>query len=319
MEYFQAYQTRAAQTVAVINEHIPALTVGGFTAANLQTQSQALNGLAQARDNALADYDQTNNAENQGFLFVSGLTLSLPQAAEGDLDDGIDAESPLLDLLSPAYSIKPRTTASALERGTKVVAALTKINAYLAALPAPRSPITSGGKGIADLSAAMGAQPAKEQTVEDRASDVSTARSTLRNAAVAVDRLNKRFYSRLQSESRSNANLDAALGQIVTESANQPGTLGIRSLLQGGINYLHILLSYENGTYDGTATNTVEWQIVGTDGGTNSDFAHSVAVDPSGNALGPFTIGQTVKLRTRVSNANGTTTGSVRTLAIVAV
>lgn len=314
MEYFQAFQTRATQTVAVVNEHIPTLTVGGFTITDLSNQSTALDSLAQARDNALADYDQANNAENQGFLLISGLTLSLPQAAEGDLDDGIEAESPLLDLLSPAYAIKPRTTVSALERAKKVVAALTKINGYLAALTTPRAPITSGGKGIADLIAAMAAQPAKEQTVEDRASDVSTARSTLRNAAVAVDRLNKRFYSRLQSESRSNSALADALGQIVTDSANQPGTLGIRSLLQGGTDNLHILLSYDNGSYDGTATSTVEWQIVGTD----NDFTHSVAVDPSGNALGPFIVGQTVKLRTRVSNANGTTTGSVRTLAIVA-
>jgi len=37
----------------------------------------------------------------------------------------------------------------------------------------------------------------------------------------------------------------------------------------------------------------------------------------SGNALGPFTIGQVVKLRTRVTNTNGTTTGSVRTLTLL--
>jgi len=40
-------------------------------------------------------------------------------------------------------------------------------------------------------------------------------------------------------------------------------------------------------------------------------------VDPSGNALGPFTAGQVVKLRTRVTNSNGTATGSIRTLAIL--
>ncbi|MEO7933440.1 MAG: hypothetical protein ABIT76_09815 [Chthoniobacterales bacterium] len=314
MEYYQAYQTRATQTVAVINQYISTLTVGGFTVTDLSNQSTALDALAQTRDNALADYDLANNAENQGFLLISGLTLSLPQSAEGELSDNIEAESPLLDLLSSAYAIKPRTTALALDRGKKVVAALTKINAYLAALPTPRAPITSGGKGMADLSAAMTAQPQLEQIVEDRAADVTEARSTLRNAAVAVDRLNKRFYSKLQSEARSNPALADALGQIVTEGSNLPGTLGIRSLLQGGTDNLHILLSYENASYDGTATSTVEWQIVGTD----QDFAHSVAADPSGNALGPFVAGQTVKLRTRVSNANGTTTGSVRTLTLVA-
>lgn len=61
------------------------------------------------------------------------------------------------------------------------------------------------------------------------------------------------------------------------------------------------------------ATITVEWLVEGVD----TDFTHTAPVDPSGNALGPFTIGQVVKLRTRVTNANGTTTGSVRTLTIL--
>ena len=55
MEYYQAIQTRAGQTVAVINHNVPALTVGGVTSAGLLTQSQALNALAQARDNALTN------------------------------------------------------------------------------------------------------------------------------------------------------------------------------------------------------------------------------------------------------------------------
>jgi hypothetical protein len=40
--------------------------------------------------------------------------------------------------------------------------------------------------------------------------------------------------------------------------------------------------------------------------------------DPSGNALGPFAAGQTVLVRTRVKNANGTTTGSAHTLTLQA-
>lgn len=314
MEYYQSIQTRAGQTAAVINQVIPTLTLGGVTPAQLLTQSQALNGLAQTRDNALADYDVANNAENQGFLTVSALSLALPKSAEGDLDDADAAESDLLDLLSPAYAIKPRTTASALERGKKVVSALTKINAYLAGKTPARPPVTSGGKGNAQLTAAMAAQPGLEQTVEDRAADVTSARTDLRVATTAVDRLNKRFYSKLQSEARENAALATALSQIETEGADLPATLGLRSLLQGGTGNLQILLSYDNGSFTETATSTVEWMISGKD----SDFTHSVPADPSGNALGPFAAGQTVKLRTRVTNANGTTTGSIRTLTLAA-
>ena len=57
---------------------------------------------------------------------------------------------------------------------------------------------------MADLTTEMNAQPAKEQTVEDRAVDVTDARTALRTAATTVDRLNKRFYAKLEAEARTN-------------------------------------------------------------------------------------------------------------------
>jgi hypothetical protein len=65
---------------------------------------------------------------------------------------------------------------------------------------------------------------------------------------------------------------------------NLPATLSIRTILQGGADNRQVLISY--------------------------------VADPSGNAIGPFAAGATVHLRTRVTNSNGTTTGSVRTLTI---
>ena len=50
--------------------------------------------------------------------------------------------------------------------------------------------------------------------------------------------------------------------------------------------------------------------------GVNTDFTNPISANPSGNALRPFTVGQTAKLRPRVTNPNGTTTGSVRTLTL---
>ena len=313
MEYYQAIQNRTGQTVAVINQYLPTLKVGAVDAAGLLALADALNGKAQTRDDALADLDAAVNAENQGFLTIQRLTLALPQAAEGELDDTVPAESALIDLLAPAFAIVPRTTEFALERGHKVVSAVTKINTFLVPAVPPRAAITSGGKGVGDLVTEMNAQPAKEQTVEDRAVDVTSARTDLRVATTAVDRLNKRYYDKLSAEARTNPALAEALANITTTSGNLPGTLGIRTLLQGGVNGLQLLVSYENGTYTSGATSTVEWMVEGVD----TDFTHTAPADPSGNALGPFTIGQVVKLRTRVTNANGTTTGSVRTLTIL--
>ncbi len=197
MEYYQVVQNRAAQTAAVITKYVPALKLGSVDAAALLTQSKALNTLAQTRDNALADSDTALNAENLAFLLIQNLSISLPQSAEGELDDNIPAESALLDLLSPVYTVTARTTELALERSRKLKSALTKINSYLGAQTPVRPPITSGGKGVTELSTALDAQPNLEQAIEDKAAEVSSARTNLRNASIAVDRLNKRFYSKL--------------------------------------------------------------------------------------------------------------------------
>jgi len=89
-------------------------------------------------------------------------------------------------------------------------------------------------------------------------------------------------------------------------------TLSIKTLAQGGADNLHILIAYDPGSYDGKADSTVEWQVEGID----LDFVNSIPADPSGNALGPFAAGNQVKVRTRVKNSHGTTTGAVRNLTI---
>lgn len=50
--------------------------------------------------------------------------------------------------------------------------------------------------------------------------------------------------------------------------------------------------------------------------GVDSDFTHEAELDPSGNTLGPFTVGQVVKVRTSVTNSTGTRTSAVRTITI---
>ena len=52
--------------------------------------------------------------------------------------------------------------------------------------------------------------------------------------------------------------------------------------------------------------------IVGVDPG----FDHSSPLDPGGNALGPFTIGQPVKVITKVINRTGTRTTAPKAIVI---
>lgn len=312
MAYYQMIQNRAAQTVAVINQHVATLSIGDVTPAQLQARAQMLGTRALERDHALAAFDAANNAENRAFVALRKLLLALPRMAQGELDDDVAAESALLDLLAPVFAVDPRNSELAIKRGIKLVSVLARINDYLAARTPRRAPISSGGLGLAELSAMINAHPALVQQVEDAAADVSAARTALRDEAAQIDRLNKRFYSKLKAEARSNAALQTSLAQIETRAHNLPATLSIREIRQGGADNRQLLVAYVAATYDDGADNFVEWRL---DDGS-SGFSHSLPADPSGNALGPFAVGTRVQLRTRVSNSVGTTTGSVRSLEI---
>ncbi len=314
MENFQLIQNRSRQTASVINGAIPTLKVGTVTAAQLITQADALDGLAQTRDDAITAADGANNAEHMGFLGLQGLVLLLPHIAEAELDDNIPAETALLDTLPPIYAIDPRTTEKAMARARLLGSALTAINTYRAALVPPRPEISAIGKTVTDLKSLLAAQPKLMEAKDDADDAVSLARAALRNSATAMDRLNKKFYAKLAALAPYTPAIAASIGLIDTDTPNTPATLSIKTILQGGTDSLHLLVSYDAGTYDDSAESTVEWMVVGTD----ADFTHSVVADPSGNALGPFAAGKTVKLRTRATNSNGATVGTIRTLTLQA-
>ena len=312
MEQYQATLNRAMQTIAVIEEHIPGLTVGGVSTGAFASLANNLENTAALRDIAIATADAAANGENLNSLLIRTLVLALPQAAKSDLDEEKPVEAGLIDLLSEAFGITPRTTEMRLKRGKKVVAALMKINAFLAAQVPVRAAISAGGKNISHLNAAMGSQTGLEQVVENTKADETTARINLDTEEHTTDRLNKRYYQKLLAEARTNPTLATALAQIDTETDNLPGTLSIASVLQGGDNQLHLLVAYVNGTGANADDRLLDWMVVGTD----ADFTHTTEVDLSGNLLGPFLVGQTVKIRTRTVNGSGTRTSAVRTLVI---
>ena len=315
MEFYQTAQNRAMQTIAVINEHVPALKVGNTTASGLATLSNGLDATALTRDTTLAAYDGAANQEALNLISLRKLVMALPKVADGELADEIEAEKKLQDLLDPVYAIRPRTTESTLARARKLVPVLTQINAFLGAQIPVRGPITAGGKGVADITALISFFPLLEQNVENTLADATTARSTLFLGARVVHRFNVSFLKKLQAEAIDNPLLTAALGQITTTSVNLPETLSIEDAVQAGENGLHITVSYEPGTGTGATERWVDWMIEGVD----PDFTNSTAADLSGNLLGPFTVGQVIKIRTRTINSNGTRTSAIRTITIEAL
>lgn len=312
MDYFQAIQNRAAQTAAVVNQYAPELSVGNVTASQLLTLSQELNTLAQQRNDALLAYDAANTEMQHSFTTLRQLVLALPKVIQGELSDAVDAESAMLDMLTPVFAVDPRNSELALKRAMKLISALGAIDAYLAAQTPSRPAIRAGGRGYAELTAMINAFPAVMQRCEDRGADVSAARTALRAGAEHLDRINKRFFSKLKAEARSDTALANALAQIETGARNLPATLSIRDIRQGGAEQRQLLVNYVAVTFDDGAENFIEWRHAdGPDG-----FPNVLPADPSGNALGPFERGARVQLRTRVKNSNGATTGSIRTVEI---
>jgi hypothetical protein len=315
MEFYQTCQNRALQTIAVADLHLPGLSVSGVSTGTYTSLCNNLDALAQARDQKVSDEDTARNAENLAYLALRSLTMGLPRAADAELDDSIPEEAKLQGHLDEVYAITPRTTELAIQRGRKLSAALLKINAWLGSRVPPRGPVTAGGKGIAQLDAAMGSLPALEQALENKAAEARDGRTDLRNAATALDRLNKRYFKKLKAEAGTNPNLAAALAQIDTDSVNLPETLSIQSVLQAGPAFLHLHISYVAGTGSDALERHLDWMVEGVD----ADFTHTMPVDMSGNQIGPFTAGQTVLVRTRTVNSNGTRRSAVRRLMLVAV
>lgn len=314
MEYYQTCQNRAQQTIAVINLYLPGLTVGGINTAALSSLCLNLDTLAQTRDNVVAVSDTARNTENLAWQALRKLTLTLPRSIEGELDEDIPTEQKLADLLDPVYAITPRTTELTLERARKLTAVLQQVNTYLSNLVPPRPAVTAAGKGAVDLLTAINNMPVVEQALENTAAAALESRTDLRNASRAVDRINKRFFKKLLAEARENPDLAAALPQIETDSADLPETLSIRTLLQGGPDLLHLLVTYEPGTGSDATTLALEWRIDGVDDNWN----HTTPADHSGTQIGPYLPGQVIRVRTRTTNANGTRTSAPRQLTITA-
>jgi len=310
MEYHQQVQQRTAQTVPVVTKYAPDTKIQQKGVVELQADSTALNTLAQTRDDAIFASDEAVRAEYAAFLQIRLLTLKIPALIEALLDE----DDPLLDSLAAVYAITPRTTEAALSRARVLRPVWVKANAVLAAKTPAEGPIQRNGQSLTEFDALLAAHPALEQAVNNKAQDVKDARTALKLAAVALDKLNKRFYKALAALADDGSAFAAALAQIETESANAPDTLSIATVLQGGSDQLHVLVNYDPATFDDSLENTLEWQVQGVD----AAFAHTVKADPSGNAVGPFAVGQTVQVRTRASNAGGTTTSAVRTITITA-
>lgn len=313
MEYWEITKNRAQQTLPVWTQYLPTYTVGGQDSAALAALIEGFEPLVQARTQAQDDYDAAYRAGQDALLRMKVLGTKIPALIEAHLDENTALMKDVDDL----YAALPRTEAGILKRLRMLLPVWTRANAALAAMTPPQPPITRVVGGVAYTVAAAKAlldgYTAVIQAVEDKQELLDRQRALLRAHDRACDGLNKRWYKAVKASHDPGTEVYEALNGITTEpSTPAPETIEVNTVTQGGEGGLQVLISYVPGGGEHATTKLIQWQVVGVD----PDFTHSAPLDPSGNTLGPFTVGQTVRLRTQVSNSAGTRTTAPRTITL---
>ncbi len=314
MEFWNETKDRAQMTLAVWTQYAPTLTIGGLGTADLTAYIAEFEPAAQARTTAQDDFDAADRVVRNTLLKTKILDVKIAAIIDGQI-----ADLNIIDDLGDVFNIVPRSEPTILSRARALFPVWARANTALAALTPTQPPITRNIQGVphtaAMLKGFLDGYTAIIQTRDDRESTLNKKRSDLRVIDRKTDRLIKAWYQVVKNMFEAGTPEYEALAQIPTEEGTPtPDVFDIATLLQGGTGGLRVLVSYEAGGGDHATTLEVQWMVEGVD----ADFTHTATLDPSGNTLGPFTVGQVVKVRTSVSNSSGTRTSAVRTITIEA-
>ncbi len=313
MEPWEIIKDRAQKSLAVWNLHVPGVTVGGVDAAGFTALVAQFEPAAQARTTAQDESDEASRNTKTALLKMKILGTKIPQIIDGQ----VPTDAAIIDDLGDVFRIAPRFEAGILGRARAVYPIWVRANAALAALTPPAAPITRIIQGVPHTAAMMKAlldgYTDVVQAQDGKDSALEQKRSDLRGLARQVDQLSKNWYQIVKNSYDPGSPEYEALSQIPVESGTPlPDAIDLNPLEQGGDDGLHVLVTYEPGGGDHATTKEVEYMVEGVD----ADFGHTVAIDPSGNTLGPFTVGQVVKVRTKATNSSGSVTSAVRSITI---
>lgn len=312
MEFWNETKDRAQMTLTVWTQYAPTLTIGGLGIADLTAYIAEFEPAAQARTTAQDAFDAAERVISDTLLKMKILDVKIAQIIDGQVN-----EPGIVRDLNQVFHIVPRSVPTIMARARALHPVWVRANAFLAALTPTQPPITRSIQGVphtaAMLKGFLDGMTTPEQAVKDTGGELFKKRSDLRVIDRKTDRLIKDWYQVVKNQFEPGTQAYEALEQIPTEGGTpMPDAVDIATLTQGGTDGLHVLANYESGGGDHATTLEVQWMVVGVD----ADFTHTATLDPSGNTLGPFTVGQVVKVRTSVSNSSGTRTSAVRTITI---
>lgn len=313
MEFWEVTKSRAQETLPVWTLYLPTLVVMGKDKDDLEALIDGFEGLVQARSLAQDTYDQSHRACQDALLRMKVLGTKVPAI----IDAQLSANPAILKDLADLYRNAPRTEGSILKRLRDMLYVWEKANTLLAA-ETPAQPAIVRKVGGITYTAALArtlldsyTDLVKDMKADEEALDVT--RTALYDHDKAADQLNKNWYQMVKASHDPGDDVYEALSGITTEPGTPaPETIEIDNVLQGGDEGLQVLVAYLPGGGAHATTSLVKWMVVGVDAG----FTHSAPLNREGNALGPFTVGQVVRVITEVSNSSGTRTTAPRTITI---
>lgn len=313
MEYWEITKQRAQETLPVWTQYLPELKIGTLGTADLEGLIDGFEPLVQERTAAQDVFDAAYRAGQDALLRMKVLGTKIPAIIEGHLDEN----TALMKDLDDVYATSPRTEGTILKRLRDLLPVWARANAAMAALNPSQPPITRTVGGVTYTvvlaKALLDGYTDLIKTLKDNEELLDAKRAELRGHDRAVDQLNKKWYKVVKATADAGSDLAEALGGITTEPGTPaPETIEINTVVQGGEGGLQVLVAYVPGGGAHATTKLIKWQVVGVDAG----FDHTLPLDASGNALGPFTVGQVVKVITEVSNSSGTRTTAPRTITI---
>lgn len=313
MQPWEITKERAIATHTVWTQHAPSLTIGGKVAADLEALIDGFEALAQDRVAKQDLADAAYRARESSLLKMQLLGARIPQIIEGQFSEDDAVVRDLRDV----YKVKQTGMNRILERGRRLHPVWVRANTALAAMTPPQPAITRAIQGTPQTAAIylglVDGFTALTKALSDAEGLYDNAQEALDDHEEECDDLIKRWYRVAKATFEPGTAAYAALESIPTEPTTPyPVPIEISTVVQGGTDGLQVLVNYVAGGGAHATTSEVKWKVVGVD----TDFDNNAPLDPSGNAIGPFTVGQVVQVMTQVSNSVGSRTSAVRTITI---
>lgn len=313
MQPHEITKERAILSLTVWTQHAPALKIGNQGTTELEALIDQYEPLVQLRAVKQDEADAAYRAQQTTLAKLKLLGTRVAQIIEGHHSEDVLIMKDLKDV----YQTSPRSEGTILERARMLYPLWVRVNTARAAHTPALPPITRMVQGVdhtvAMFKALLDGYTTQVQARSDADGVLAGTKKDLEDLNEETDALIKKWYKVMKASYDPGSPEYEALGSIPTEGGTPaPGIIEISTVVQGGENGLHVEADYVPGGGEHATTRLIKWMVVGVDTG----FTHSEPLEATGNVIGPFVVGNVVKLMTEVSNSSGTRTSAERTITI---